>query len=153
MTRKVCKRNHSNESKTKRDTESQMQRAPVHEDLTIFTIESIKDPGASILLFSVKKLLLMRHMYRARLFKDKRTASGTNFLSVATKIRFRSTFRCTPRISLLPPPPLDGLLNDKLWLRMMYAQTFLARVADVRGSLGKMFRVEFRTRGVNFKQR
>jgi len=36
---------------------------------------------------------------------------------------------------------------------MMYAQTFLARVADVRGSLGKMFRVEFRTRGVNFKQR
>jgi hypothetical protein len=152
MTRKVCKRNHSNESKTMRDTESQMQRAPVHEDLTIFTIESIKDPGASILLFSVKKLLLMRHMYRARLFKDKRTASGTNFLSVATKIRFRSTFRCTPRISLLPPPPLDGLLNDKLWLRMMYAR-FLARVADVRGSLGKMFRVEFRTRGVNFKQR
>ena len=51
MTRKVCKRNHSNESKTMRDTESQMQRAPVHEDLTIFTIESIKDPGASILLF------------------------------------------------------------------------------------------------------
>ena len=39
MTRKVCKRNHSNESKTMRDTESQMQRAPVH------------DPGASILLF------------------------------------------------------------------------------------------------------
>ena len=36
-------------------------------------------PGASILLFSVKKLLLMRHKYRARLFKDKRTASGPTF--------------------------------------------------------------------------
>ena len=43
MTRKVCNRNYSNEVKTMRDTESQMQRAPVHEDLTIFTIESIKD--------------------------------------------------------------------------------------------------------------
>ena len=43
MTRKVCNRNHSNESKTMRHTESQMQRAPVHEDLLIFTIESIKD--------------------------------------------------------------------------------------------------------------
>jgi hypothetical protein len=43
MTRKVCNRNYSNESKTMRDTESQMQRAPVHEDLMIFTIESIKD--------------------------------------------------------------------------------------------------------------
>jgi len=42
-TRKVCIRNHSNESTTMRDTESQMQRAPVHEDLMIFTIESIKD--------------------------------------------------------------------------------------------------------------
>jgi len=39
----VCNRNHSNESKTMRDTESQMQRAPVHEDLMIFTTESIKD--------------------------------------------------------------------------------------------------------------
>jgi len=35
----------------------------------------------------------------------------------------------------------------------MFAQTFLARVAVARGSLGKMFRVEFRTRSVNFKQR
>jgi len=35
----------------------------------------------------------------------------------------------------------------------MSAQIFSTRVADVRGSLGKMFRVEFRTRGVNFKQR
>ena len=35
MTRKVCNRNHSNESTTMRDTESQMQSAPVHEDLTI----------------------------------------------------------------------------------------------------------------------
>jgi len=69
-------------------------------------------PGASLLLFSVKKLLLMRHKYEARLFKDKRTATGTNFLSVATKIRFRSAFKWTPRISLLPPPPLDGLLTD-----------------------------------------
>ena len=43
MTRKVCNRNHSNESKTMRDTESQMQRAPVHEDLMIFTIGPIKD--------------------------------------------------------------------------------------------------------------
>ena len=36
-------RSHSNESTTMRDSESQMQRAPVHEDLMIFTIESIKD--------------------------------------------------------------------------------------------------------------
>ena len=68
-------------------------------------------PGASLLLFSVKKLLLMRHKYEARLFKDKRTATGTNFHSVAIKIRFRPAFRCTPRM-LLPPPPLDGLLTD-----------------------------------------
>jgi hypothetical protein len=68
-------------------------------------------PGASLLLLSVKKLLLMRHKYRARLFKDKRTATGTNFHSVAIKIRFRPAFRCTPRM-LLPPPPLDGLLTD-----------------------------------------
>ena len=69
-------------------------------------------PGASLLLLSVKKLLLMRHKYRARLFKDKRTATGTNFHSVAIKIRFRPAFRCTPRM-LLPPPPLDGLLTDR----------------------------------------
>jgi len=68
-------------------------------------------PGASLLLFSEKKLLLMRHKYEARLFKDKRTATRTTFLSVATKIRFRLAFRCTPRM-LLPPPPLDGLLTD-----------------------------------------
>ena len=43
MTWKVYNRNHSNESTTMRDSESQMQRAPVHEDLMIFTIESIKD--------------------------------------------------------------------------------------------------------------
>ena len=35
--------------------------------------------------------------------------------------------------------------QHKLWLQMMSA--------DVYGSLGKMLRVEFRTRGVNFKQR
>ena len=68
-------------------------------------------PGASLLLFSVKILLLMRHKYEDRLFKDKRTATGTNFHSVAIKIRFRPAFRCTPRM-LLPPPPLDGLLTD-----------------------------------------
>jgi len=43
---------------------------------------------------------------------DERTVTGTNFLSVATKIMFRSTFRGTPRIPLLPPPMLDGLLTD-----------------------------------------
>ena len=43
MTRKVCNRNHSNESKTMRDVESQMQRALDQEDLMILTMASIED--------------------------------------------------------------------------------------------------------------
>ena len=114
MTWKVCNRNHTNESTTMRDARLRESNAESARSRRLDDIHNRinQGPGASLLLFSLKTLLLMRHKYGARLFKDKRTATGTNFLSVATKTRFRSAFRCTPRIPLLPPPPLDGLLPD-----------------------------------------
>jgi len=96
----------------------------------------------------VKKLLLMRHKYEARLFKDKRTATGTNFHSVAIKIKDQvqtsvQVYTAHAATTTTARWPADR--QHKLWLQMMSA--------DVCGSLGKMLRVEFRTRGVNFKQR
>jgi hypothetical protein len=99
----------------------------------------------------------MRHKYRARLFKDKRTVSGPTFFLLRQRSDSdqRSGVQVyTAHIAATTTTarwPADR--QHKLWLRMMSAQTFSTRVADVFGSLGKMLRVEFRTRGVNFKQR
>jgi len=154
MTRKVCNRNHSNESKTMRDTKSQMQRAPVHEDLMIFTIESIKD---------------LEPRYNSFQWR--------NCCSCATNMELDSS-----RISELLQEPTFFLLrqrsdsNQRSSVHRAYrcyhhhrsmafwptAQTMAAN--DVRANcLGsssrrswqsrQMFRVEFRTRGVNFKQK
>ena len=155
MTRKVCNRNHSNESKTMRDTESQMQRAPVHEDLMIFTIGPIKD---------------LEPRYNSFHWR--------NCCSCATNMELDSS-----RISELLQEPTFFLLRQRsdsdqrssvhrayrcyhhhhrLMAFWPTAQTMAAN--DVRGNfLGsssrrpwqsrQMFRVEFRTRGVTFKQR
>jgi len=155
MTRKVCNRNHSNESKTMRDVESQMQRALDQEDLMILTMASIED-------------LELRYKWRRTLFNEEKVTLAQQLWSHgwANCYRNQLSFCCdkdhvqiniqgytahTAATTTNARWPADR--QHKQRLRRRFAQTFLARVADVRGSLGKMFRVEFRTRSVNFKQR